>query len=387
MTATTAPTRPPSGRLPDERPDNQATETSHVALEFVGARDGEPRRVAVLRALQLGDLLCAVPALRALRARYPGALVTLISLPWARAFAARYRAYIDDFVEFPGWPGLPERTPDLARIADFLAECHERRFDLAIQLHGSGSHVNELVALLGAQRCAGFFLPGDHVPDDELFVPWPREGSEARRLLRVAEHLGATAPRPDPEFPLTPDDEADLARVPAASALRGERYVCLHPGARFPSRRWPAERFAAVADALVARGLRVAITGTADEAAVTSAVRAAMREPATDLTGSLSLGALGALLSRAALVVSNDTGVSHVTAGVGTPSVVIASGSDAIRWAPGDARRHRVLWHDVPCRPCGHLVCPVGHPCASAVTVHAVLGEALQLLSLRLHAR
>src|SRR3982750_1611516 len=116
--------------------------------------DQSLRRVVVLRALQLGDMLCAVPALRALRRALPQATISLIGLPWAATFAARFSSYIDEFIEFPGFPGLPERAFNAARTARFFAEARRNPFDLAVQLHGSGSYVNEFISLLSTRRSA-----------------------------------------------------------------------------------------------------------------------------------------------------------------------------------------------------------------------------------------
>src|SRR6266542_2559364 len=149
-----------------------------------------PGRVLVLRALQLGDLLCAVPAFRALRGAWPLAEIVLLSLPWARVFAGRYACYLDSFRELPGWPGLPERPPQPERIAAFLAEIQAERFDLVVQLHGSGGVTNPLAILLGGRHTAGFYVPGQFCPDPGLFLPWPGRGLEMRRLLKLVEFLG-----------------------------------------------------------------------------------------------------------------------------------------------------------------------------------------------------
>src|SRR4051812_31032200 len=100
------------------------------------------RRIIILRALYLGDLLCSVPALRALRRAAPQAHIALLGLPWASEFCAMYQPYIDEFIAFPGFPGLPEKAVDARGIVNFLIEMQSRHWDLAIQMHGSGAHVN-----------------------------------------------------------------------------------------------------------------------------------------------------------------------------------------------------------------------------------------------------
>lgn len=329
-----------------------------------------PERIGVFRALVLGDMLCAVPALRALKAAWPGAELTLIGLPWAQELASRL-SMVDRFLEFPGFPGLPETIADLAALPDFLRRMQDERFDLLLQMHGSGTITNPLIAACGACHTAGFHEPGAFVPDNDLFVHWPKEGHEIERLLQLVDHLRIPRCGTALEFPVTDTDRIELASL-WPGAFGAQPFVCIHPGAQLPSRRWPAERFAQVADVLVERGCQVVLTGTGGEAALALDVRNAMRHEAVDLVGRTNLWTLGALLERARMLICNDTGVSHIAAALGTLSVVVSSGADVSRWAPLNHALHQVLWHDVPCRPCGHAKCPYGHECAQGITVDMV---------------
>jgi ADP-heptose:LPS heptosyltransferase len=99
-----------------------------------------------------------------------------------------------------------------------------------------------------------------------------------------------------------------------------------------------------VADGLAARGFQVVLTGSSDETHLTTAVKQHMKAPAVDLAGKTTVGGLAALLSKARLVVNNDTGISHVTAAVRTPSVILFSVPDMDRWAPGNRKLHQVIW-------------------------------------------
>lgn len=339
-----------------------------------------PKHIVVLRALQLGDLLCSVPAFRALRAALPEAHITLICLPWGRDFVDRFSDYFDEFLEFPGFPGLPERPFAAEDFPDFLSQAHQARFDLAIQLHGSGSFVNPLLLLLGARRNAGYYVPGDWCPDEESFFPYPDELPEVHRHLALMEFLGVGGCGDHLEFPLRPSDHDELDRLPEAKVLGRHNYVCIHPGARYQSRRWGARKFAAVGDALAHGGLQVVVTGSAAEADLAAEVVTAMSASAINLAGRTTLGALAALLADARLLISNDTGVSHVAAGLQVPSVVIVTGSDPNRWAPLDRKLHPTVSHPVDCQPCEHVACPIGHPCATELAPQRVLGVAERLL-------
>ncbi|WP_151636682.1 glycosyltransferase family 9 protein [Noviherbaspirillum aerium] len=337
------------------------------------------QRIAVFRALQLGDMLCTVPALRALRAAAPQASITLVGLPWASSFVQRYHRYLDDLLVFPGCPGFPEQPARLQEMPGFLAEAQARRFDLAIQLHGSGGVSNPLTVLLGAKRNAGFHAQGQYCPDPAAFTHWDEREHEVLRYLRLMEFIGAPPQGEQLEFPLTADDHASLRRSHAELPAPGS-YVCIHPGARMLTRRWLPQRFAEVADRLAAAGMKIVLTGSPDEAEVVRTVHGTMRMPALNLCGKTDLGGLAALLAQARLVVSNDTGISHVAAAVATPSVIVSCGSDPGRWAPLDRERHQVIHAEVACRPCMHQVCPIGHLCALDVGADAVAALAVRLL-------
>ena len=310
-----------------------------------GARN--PATVVVLRALQLGDLLCAVPAFRAMRRAWPSARMSLVGLPAARALTRRFEHYLDDFIEFPGYPGLPERPAEADGLPAFFDGLRARRYDLAIQMQGDGTITNDLVARFGAAAMAGFVPPGHAPRPDGVFVEYP-DGHEIRKMLALAAALGAPAAGEHLEFPLSADDEREWGALRSAMALSPRGYVCLHPGARAAARRWPPEQFARVGEALRTRGLRVLVTGDgADEEQLAASVVDAMQGRATSVAGRTSLGALAALVRDARMIVCNDTGLSHVAAAVKTPSVVIFRITDPLRWAPLDAVRHRVV-HDGP---------------------------------------
>lgn len=350
----------------------------HGAHAPVLAAD-EVHRIGVFRALMLGDVLCAVPTLRALRQAYPHARLTFIGLPWARELALRL-PQVDDFLTFPGFPGLPETVPQLQALPQFLKDAQQRRFDLLVQLHGSGELSNSIAACCGASHLAGFFAEGRYCPEPALFAPWPQAGHEIERLQRVLDALGLPRAGSELEFPLREADRVGLALVwPEGRAPQGG-YVCLHPGAQLHSRRWPARRFAAVADRLVEQGWAVVLTGTAGERPIGDELQAAMHLRCIDMIGRTTLWELGALMEGAALLVCNDTSVSHIAAAFGTPSVVVSCGAEVSRWAPLDHARHRVLWHDEPCRPCTHESCPTAHECALAISPDAVSGAALAQL-------
>jgi len=302
-----------------------------------------PRSIALFRALHLGDLLCAVPAWRALRAAHPQATISLLGLPWARSFAARFSRYLDEFIPFPGYPGLPEQEPDFRRLSPFLADMRARRFDWLIQMHGDGSYVNDLVDLCGARESAGFYLPSNGCPDPRRFMPYPSDCSEIHRHLRLMEFLGVPSQGDALEFPLTEEDRAAFDALPEAAELTPGSYACLHPGGRGLDRRWAVQRFAQVAAGLADRGLRLVLTGTDEERALTESLARSLPVEPVNLAGRTTLGTLAVLLSRSRLLIANDTGLSHLAAALGIPSVIVSVGSDPIRWNPLDRHQHRVL--------------------------------------------
>ena len=338
------------------------------------------RRIAILRALQIGDLLLAVPALRAIRDRFPRAEITLIGLPWAEDFARRFARYVDRFVAFPGYPGIAEAPYAPDRAARFFADQRAYGYDLAIQMHGNGAASNGFCVALAARLTAGYYA--DQQPEGlAIAASYPDSSHEIARNLDLARMLGATCLTSALEFPLQLKDTAEAARLLRPIAGLPQPWIGLHAGARAPSRRWPAERFAAVAVELARReGATIILTGGPDEVETARAVAGVMGCELLNLSGRTSLGGLAAVIRRLDLYITNDTGPSHLAEAVGTPSITLFGPADPHRWAPLDAERHPILHAEVACSPCGFTECPIDHACLRRISSARVVALAERLL-------
>lgn len=269
----------------------------------------------VLRALALGDLLVAVPALRALRRAHPGHRV-LLATAGSLAPLALASGAVDEV--------LPVTSP-----AD-LPTSPSGPPDVAVNLHGAGPQSHRALDATRPSHRIGFRCAGvDGWTGPTYAEAFARHPHERALWCALLEHHG---------IPADPDD----LRLPPPGL--GAPVIVVHPGAAFGAKRWPAGRFAAVARSLERRA-PVVLTGTAPERELALEVAAAAGLPAERvLAGRTSLTELCTVVAGAVLVVCGDTGVAHVASAYGTPSVVLFGPVGPGRWGPPPGP-HRSLTH------------------------------------------
>jgi ADP-heptose:LPS heptosyltransferase len=318
-----------------------------------GARMDGVRKIAVLRPSAVGDFVFALPALHALRQAYPAADIAYIGKAWHAGFLAQRPMPVDRVLQIPPVPGVgapPDAPCAPLPVQRFLAAMREEQFDIALQIFGGGRYSNAFIRQCGARLAVGACTP-----EALRLDRWIAYGDFSNRRLELLDivALAGAPPVPVPcELAVTARDRGEAAAVLAPAP--GERLVVLHPGASDARRRWPAVRFAAVADLLAARGALVAVNGTADEAPLVREVSAHMRHGAVDLSGRLSLGALCGLLERAALVLSNDSGPLHLALALRRPCVGVYWLTNLMEACPMHQHAHRpALSVRVHCPVCG----------------------------------
>lgn len=346
----------------------------------------EIRRIAVFRALYLGDMLLAVPALRALRQHFPHAEISLIGLPWASSFVERYPLYLDRLVPFAGYPGIQEGESDPEQTRALIEEQRASHYDLVIQMHGSGLTSNAFVREIQGTISVGYFPQHQRSAGEGLTISaeYPERSHEIERDLGLVRLLGCTQLDPHLEFPLTAQDEQEARRLLGSWPRVDRPLIGLHPGANYPSRRWPATSFVALADKLASRlDAQIILTGSAHEYAFIEEMRSALSAPALNLAGQTSLGGLAALLCSLDLFICNDTGPAHLAYAVETPSITLFGPGDERRWGPLDRERHAILSAPVACRPCSYKICPIDQRCLQRITPASVADLAERIVTMK----
>lgn len=340
---------------------------SALARLLPGATPREParlRRVLVIRPGGIGDALLLVPALAALKARYPEAELTVLA-ERRNAAAFRLAPAVDRVLCYDGRSGL---CSALAGGYDVVIDTEQWHRLSAVLARLTGAPVS---AGFATNERARLFTHPVHYSQDEY---------EAQSFLRLLEPLGIAMPQVAAPFLAVP--EGAHAR---AERLLGELaeapFVALFPGASIPERRWGASRFGELAGLLKEQGTAVLVVGGKVDAADGEAIVRGGR--GLNLAGRTSLAETAAVLSRSALLFSGDSGVLHLAVGLGIPTVSLFGPGIEAKWgARGEA--HTVLNRRLPCSPCTRFgttpPCPIGARCLQEIGVPEVLAAVQRAL-------
>jgi ADP-heptose:LPS heptosyltransferase len=287
------------------------------------ARNGGRPTLLILRALGLGDFLTAVPALRALADAFPDHH-RVLAAPEALTPLATLTGTVDGVVHTK-----PLSPLDVSLHAS----------DVAVNLHGRGPQSHRVLLATEPGRLISFFHP--EVPESAAGPPWRAGEHEVTRWCRLLESYGLPA---DP-------GRLDVSPPPGPVPEGARGATLIHPGAASGARRWPPDRWAAVARAEAGRP--VIITGGADEVDLARTVaREAGLEESAVYAGRTDLVELAALVAAAGRVACGDTGVAHLATALRTPSVVLFGPTSPTEWGPPPDRPwHRALWAGEPGDP------------------------------------
>lgn len=338
----------------------------------------------------VGDAVMALPALRELRRIFAGSHITLAARPWVLGlFEGEQLA--DNFIS------LTDARSIFGRATQFITAAgrfRRRRFGYAVLLPNSFG--TALAARAGgAKKIAGYATDARRVLLDQVipFEPGFKTLHQVRYYLNIAAHIesgitGKSAvdfqhcePRLEVSEEQRQHARSMLERFGVGAGAGPGSILAINPGATNSSaKRWPAERFARTADRLNEReGFQTVVVGAAGDKPVAKEVARLMRTHAAVIAGETSISELKAVLACAGLVISNDTGTSHVSAALGVPTVVVFGPTEHVSTCPL-SQRSVVVRHDVECSPCMLRECPIDHRCMTRVEVDDVYVAARALL-------
>jgi heptosyltransferase-2 len=330
-------------------------------------------RIVVRGANWIGDAVMTIPALRRLREIYPDAAISLHTRPWAEG-VFRDADFIDEIIPIDG-RGSVRSVIDQSRIL------RERSFDLAVLF--PNSFESALVARLAripkrlgyATEQRGFLLTdGREVP------PWKNELHESKYYLHLVNGESETVK--NPALQVSEQRRTEARKVLINSGVRdGRKVVGIGAGSTNSlAKRWPATNFARLADLVSAvENADVVFLGNETEAGVSRSVLEASQEKHIDLTGQTDLATATAILSELDLFVSNDMGLAHIAAAVGTPTIVIFGPTNENTTRPLGPHVE-IIREPVECSPCMLRECPIDHRCMTRISPERVFESATKML-------
>jgi lipopolysaccharide heptosyltransferase II len=358
-----------------------AVQTPLTVSKAPGARP-EYKRILIARTDRIGDLILSTPVFKALRLAYPNSYLAVMARPYTSA-VIEGNPYVDEVILYD----RKQFDSNFVKFLSFIGRIRKKRFDLAIVLHPT-TRDHLIVFLSGIRRRIGYnrkmgFLLTDHIEH------YKQEGKkhESDYALDVVKLLDIGVQ--EKEFFVSIDPRAQQwARefFSKAGIKESDRVVVINPGASCPSKIWPAQRYAAVADALAAKGAKIILLAGPDglDQNTARAVLGHMRTKAIDLIGKAPIPETASLFRRCSLVISADTGPMHIAAAVGAPVIAIFGrnqpGISPQRWGPVNANSF-VLHKDVGCKECLAHDCKISFACLAAISVDDVLTAANRLLN------
>jgi lipopolysaccharide heptosyltransferase I len=326
----------------------------------------QPSRILLIKPSSFGDIIHGLPVLAACKAHWPRAQIDwAVKREWVELLAGH--PMLRRVVFFPGTILAGARSWRSLRRAGY---------DMVLDLQGllrSGLYA----AMTGCPVRVGFhdsregssWFYSHRIEISNDVVHAVDRGLELLRRIGVSGATTASFPIPDGG-----NEQQWVNALWLRHRIGAGETVCLiHPSARWETKRWPAARFAQLADALVAKeGIRIIIVGSGSEASRTDEMARHMAQSAVNLTGNTDLLQLAALLRRSDLLVTNDSGPMHLAAAVGTPVVAIFGPTDPARVGPYGAG-HIVLRKEVDCSRCSRRACVRDALCMKAIDVAEVL--------------
>jgi len=373
---------------PRIRRENGFLSVRQMSREAETGTGDSKKRILIRAPNWVGDVVMALPAFRELRRIFSGSHIDIAGKPWVLGLFEG-EALADDFIPLSDTPGRVKRISGLLEEA---GRFRRERFDVAVLL--TNSFGTALAARLGgAGKIAGYSTDARRLLINRVipFEPGYKTLHQTRYYLNIAAHVendiagknSVNFDQAEPRLAVSESQKQEAqSKLDRFGILGNAPILAINPGAtNSAAKRWPAERFAAVADRLTDRaGFQTVIVGAMGDRPVALQVAQLMRTHPAVLAGETSIAELKGVLSCAALVISNDTGTSHVSAALGIPTVVVFGPTEHVSTRPL-SHRAAVVRHDVECSPCMLRECPIDHRCMTRVEVDDVYKAAENVLA------